>query len=405
MPPFARPSVSSFVFLFMTLALGACGDDDASAPTDAAAPVDLATIDANFDAGPPVEPLRDYAVAGPYAVGNRRITMDDGSGARALPVELWYPADEAARADAALGQPMAAFETGTAHEARLAELVAASDSACLRATTASAAAPAAATSASPWPVVVFSHCHTCTRFDVAEIAERLASHGIVVAAPDHEGNTLWDLEAGTSADVGNAFLAVRVSDVRRVLDRLLDGTAAEIPDDLRGHLDASRAAVMGHSFGGVTTGAVATVDPRFVAALSIAAPISALGGTRPADLHIPYLFLLAREDNSITETGNGLIRNDYRRLAGPAWLVEVEDTGHWSFSDIAGLGGDNFLAGCGPGLRQTAPHAAFTYLDNARARGLAADVAAGFFALYLLGDPGGATFLSRLAAPAHVSHR
>ena len=48
MPPFARPSVSSFVFLFMTLALGACGDDDASAPTDAAAPVDLATIDANF---------------------------------------------------------------------------------------------------------------------------------------------------------------------------------------------------------------------------------------------------------------------------------------------------------------------------------------------------------------------
>lgn len=393
------------VLVSLSLALAACGDDDAISPADAASPADLGVDAGGFDAGPPVEPLRDYGVAGQYVVGNRRITMDDGSGTRALPVELWYPADESARAAATAGQPMTAFETGSPHETRLAELVAASDPACLRVDTASAAAAAAATSAAPWPVVVFSHCHTCTRFDVAEIAERLASHGIVVAAPDHEGNTLWDFEAGTSADVGNVFLAVRVSDVRRVLDRLLDATATEIPDDLRGHLDASRAAVMGHSFGAVTTGAVVSADPRFIAALAIAAPISLLGGTRPSSISTPYLFILAREDSSITEAGNGFIRNDYRRLAGPAWLIEVEDAGHFSFSDIAGIGGDLFLSGCGMGMRQAAPHDAFAFVDTAQGRDLAADAAAGFFAIYLLGDPGGATFLSRLDVPAHVSRR
>lgn len=396
MPTYARPAL----FAATAIALAACGDDVAP-PTDAS-PADVGVDGGRFDAGPPIEPLRDYGVAGPYVVGNRRITMDDGSGTRALPVELWYPADESARAAALAGQPMTAFETGTSHGTRLAELVAASDPTCLRVTTASAATPPAATSASPWPVVVFSHCHTCTRFDVAEIAERLASHGIVVAAPDHEGNTLWDFEAGTSADVSNEFLVVRVADVRRVLDRLLDATAAELPDDLRGHLDPARAAVMGHSYGAVTTGAVVTADARFIAALAIAAPISILGGTRPADIDTPYLFLLAREDNSITETGNGVMRNDYRRLAGPAWLIEVDDAGHFSFSDIAALGGDRFLAGCGMGTRQTTPHDPFTYLDNALARDLAADVAAGFFAVYLLDDPGGATFLSRLDVPAHV---
>jgi predicted dienelactone hydrolase len=382
---------------------GACGGDDAS--SDAGSATDLGVDASAIDAGPPPEPRADYGVRGAFPVGNRRVVMDDGSGSRALPVELWYPATEPARAASEAGAPLADFERGTPHEARMAELVAASDPACLRVRTASAPAPAAVTRTVPWPLVVFSHCHVCTRFDVAEVAERLASHGIVVAAPDHEGNTLWDFEAGTAADVGSAFLAVRVRDVRRVLDRLLDGGAMEIPDDLRGRLDPARAGVMGHSFGGVTTGAVVAEEPRFVAALSIAAPISLLSGTRPSSVRTPYLLLLAREDNSITEAGNNVMRNDFRRLGGPAWLVEVDDAGHWSFSDIAGLGGTNFLAGCGTGTRQTVADETFEYLENGAARDLASDVAAAFFAIFLLDDPGGATTLARLPVPAHVSRR
>ena len=57
------------------------------------------------------------------------------------------------------------------------------------------------------------------------------------------------------------------------------------------------------------------------------------------------------------------------------------------------------------GTRQTTPHDPFTYLDNALAHDLAADIAVAFFAVYLLNDPGSATFLARLDVPAHVVRR
>lgn len=371
------------------------GDD--AGPTDTGPrPPDAYTRDADWsDAG---MPLADYGTAGPHPVGNVRVTMTDRTGARMLPVEIWYPADESARADATTGQPMTAFEQGTANETALADYVASAPATCIRAQTRSAAAPPAATSATPWPALVFSHCHGCVRFDVAEIAERLASHGIVVAAPDHLEDTLWDPTlAGLNAD----YLAVRVSDVSSVLDRLLDATASEIPADLRGHVDATRVGVMGHSYGAITVGAAVLADTRFVAGMSIAAPPSALG-VSVSDIHVPYLFLLASEDNSIGAVGNTLIRSDYADLAGPAWLVEVADAGHFSFSDIAGLH-DSWNAGCGTGITQELPRTSFSYIDNAEARELGADVAAYFWASQLLGDPAAVNGLSELTTPAFVS--
>ncbi len=340
----------------------------------------------------------DYGSAGPHPVGNVRVTMVDRTAARMLPVEIWYPAAESARVAATTGQPLTAFEQGTAHATALSDLAARAPTTCIRAQTRSAAAPAAATPTAPWPAVVFSHCHGCMRFDVAEVAERLASHGIVVAAPDHLEDTHWDT---TLAPLDGTYLAVRASDVSSVLDRLLDATAAEVPVDLRGHIDAAHVGVMGHSYGAITTGAVVMSDARFVAALAIAAPLSAFGA-HVADIHVPYLFVLAQEDNSIGSVGDRVIRADYAAIGGPAWLVEVADAGHFSFSDIAGLH-SSWNAGCGMGMRQDVPHAAFTYIDNVAARELASDVAAAFFASTLLGDPAAVNELSALDVPAYVS--
>jgi pimeloyl-ACP methyl ester carboxylesterase len=114
---------------------------------------------------------------------------------------------------------------------------------------------------------------------------------------------------------------------------------------------------------------------------------------RASTLTTPLLFLLAREDNSILEIGNSLIRREHAQLAGPSWLVEVDDAGHWSFSDHAGLD-PMFMAGCGRGVRQT-DGSELEYLDNALARDLAAGVAASFFGRYLLGDEGATTPLAR----------
>lgn len=389
--------------LALAIMTAACGDPtppSADAAVDSGAR-DAGPPDSGVDAGPPVEPRADYGEPGPHPVGNVRVVMPGRDGTRMLPVELWYPATEDARTAAEAGQSMAAFETGTANATALGDLLATAPD-CVRAQTRSAAAPAAATDPATLPAVVFSHCHACTRFDVAEIAERLAGHGIVVAAPDHLGNTLWDARAGMVEPVGDAFLAVRASDASSVLDTLLDASAPEIPADLRGRVDPSRVGMMGHSFGAATTGLVITTDDRFAAAVAIAAPIAVLGGVRIADVHVPVLWIVAREDNSIGEIGNRLIRTEHMRATTPSWRLEVDDAGHWSFSDIDGLDA-MFSAGCGEGVRQTVPDEPFTYLDPAIARGIAAEAATAFFAIHLLADPGGATALRRLeGSPAHV---
>jgi predicted dienelactone hydrolase len=369
------------------------GDDAAAADAPL---VDAFSRDADWsDAGPM---MRDHAMPGPFVVGNARTTMLDRTGMRMLPVEIWYPADSSASAAAMTGQPMTGFETGTPNASMLASLVSSAPATCIRGQTQSAPAPMAALARTPYPAVVFSHCHGCVRFDVAAIAERLASNGIVVAAPDHLGDTLWD---ATLPAIGEPYLSVRVSDVSSVLDRLLDASAMEVPSGIRGHVDASHVGVMGHSYGALTTGAVVLRDPRFVAALAIAAPIS-ITGNRPSDVRVPFLFALMQEDNSIGSVGNRIIRSDYAMLGGPAWLIEVADAGHFTFTDIAGLHA-SWDAGCGMGHRQDPPHDPFTYIDNTTGRALGAHVAAAFFAAYLQNDPGALNELSGLGGPAFVS--
>lgn len=372
---------ASLLLLVVSIGCGGGGEADAGldAPGNDTPSVDTALP---FDSGPVIGAV--YDEAGAFPVGNTRAVFTDRTGARELPVELWYPAAESARAAADAGQPMEAFEAGSPHEAALAAAVASSPPSCIRSTMHSALDADVIAEPALLPVVVFSHCHACTRFDVAEMSERLASHGIVVVAPDHLGNTAWD---DPPAAVGPEFLAVRVSDVRSVLDVLLDTTATAMPASLRGRIDPARAAVMGHSFGAATTGPVVAEDDRFIAALAIAAPVRVLGSVDAADIRVPYLFLLAEEDNSIGRGGNNLIRADHRALSTPSWLVSVPGAGHWSFSDIAGLGG-NYTPGCAA-LDDT-----FAYPDNATMRELASDVAAGFFASRLLGDPDGDAFLA-----------
>jgi hypothetical protein len=196
-------------------------------------------------------------------------------------------------------------------------------------------------------------------------------------------DTIYD----ASASLGEAFLEVRASDIYSVLDVVLDPTSTEVPEALRGHFDASRVGGFGHSFGGVTMARVLRDDARVTAGFIMTAPINTpiLSGSPPADLHHPLFFMLAREDNSIMEIGNFFLRRNFQRANPPAWLAQVADAGHWSFSDIAGMT-PAFAPGCGQGTRQTEPGVPFTYLDNDLARSIAQRYVAAFFALTLLDD-------------------
>ncbi|MEZ4452750.1 MAG: dienelactone hydrolase family protein [Nannocystaceae bacterium] len=366
------------------------GGATAATETSTSTGTDAGT-ESDTDTGGPI----DYDAPGPHPVGNQRFTLM--SGERSLLVEVWYPADASAAAAAALGHPIADFVPAgpdrDAMDGWLASLSPAGQIGTRLQT--SSAFGAAIAGGGPWPLVVFSHCHGCARFSAFTLAERLASHGFVVAAPDHQDNTLFD----NTALLGEDFLVIRRQDLQAVLDALL-GDAAEVPAGLHGQIDGGRIGAMGHSFGAATVGRILQDDPRVLAALPIAAPVEnpLFPGTTVAAITRPMLMIRAMEDNSILVIGNNLIKSNFDAANPPVWRVDVADAGHWNFSDICGLTGD-LEPGCGEGTRQTAPGEAFTYLDIDVARGLAGAYATAFFDLHLRGNADAAARLE-VAEPA-----
>lgn len=176
--------------------------------------------------------------AGPHAVGYRIIDADYQpplfEGTRALKVHVWYPA-EAAEGE----RPLYVVK---------------------RSDVAVEGAPPL--DLGPRPVLLFSHGHQAYAAALSDLMEHLASHGFVVIAPMHTGNTFLD---GDRRETSIYYL--RAFDLRASLDHLL--TASD--DPLFGHLDATKVAVGGHSFGGYT--AMALGGATFpVEALAAACP-------------------------------------------------------------------------------------------------------------------------------------
>lgn len=439
-PRTTRPSAALTLALLLALAANACGDDAEGAadgagggdPTDASGEdtggsdvsdvsdadegeateldatdaVEDTTAEVGGDGGDdtasdpdlPGEPSH-YLVPGPYPVGHVTLTLRDEARERTLPVELWYPAASAGAA----GETLADYGSDETRRAELTALLEAAPPGC-PAEGSAATRDQAASGAGPFPLVVFSHCHECTRFAALAIAERMASHGMVVAAPNHEGNTLFDAGSEAALPLNTDTLAIRVADMRLVLDTLL-AEDAPLPDPLR--LDPERIGVFGHSFGSVTTGALLLADDRPRAAAGIAAPMEnpLLPGVQIEDIEVPLLFLLAREDNSISELGNRFIRDNVEDANPPVTLVEVDDAGHWSFSDLCGLV-EAFEACCGEARRQTNGRA-FTYLDPGLGREIGAGFVTAFFAETLLGEPDAGALFARPPAvwPVAVTRR
>lgn len=378
----------SALFALSIFALPACGSSDSSAP--AGEGVGDAGTDASAVA---------YDAPGAYPVGHATFTSTDATRSRTLRFEVWYPADESARAASEAGIPLAEIEPEGATRTTLAGLVAAAPASCTRGTLRSApdATPA---SGGAWPTVAFSHCHSCARWSEANVAERLASHGFAVVAPDHEGNTLFDALDGKDPGINATYLAVRAGDVRYGLDLVTNAASADVPAALRGRFDATHVGMFGHSYGGLTTGLVLATDSRVLAGVALAAPMSLFAAPKMSDVAKPLMLVVATEDNSIAEAGNGIIRKNFADAISPAWKLEVKDAGHFGFSDLDGLRAET-MAGCGQGTRQTKPGESFTYLGADETRGIAAAYVTAFFSLHLRGDAAARDYLSK-GAPAGV---
>src|SRR5262249_11533673 len=120
--------------------------------------------------------------------------------------------------------------------------------------------------AGSFPLVAFSHGSGGHRRQSTFLCTHLASHGYVVAAVDHAGNTAADTLLGATAAEVDAWIAARPADIRWLLDRILDGATSEL-----GHIvDADRIGVVGHSFGGWTVLEATARDPRIRAVVAMA---------------------------------------------------------------------------------------------------------------------------------------
>ena len=97
-----------------------------------------------------------------------------------------------------------------------------------------------------WPVMVFSHGYSGFAENSYFLPEHFASHGWLVIAADHTGNTVEQL----NAPVDNSMYAYRPQDVSAMIDHLeMNGEGAP----WAGKGDTNKVVVSGHSYGGYTT--------------------------------------------------------------------------------------------------------------------------------------------------------
>ena len=210
-----------------------------------------------------------------------------------------------------------------------------------------AAEPDQAAADGPFPLVVYSHGSGGIRYIHSDYTETIASHGYVVIAPDHPGNTSIERVLGSGDDP--AQIAVnRPGDVIAAIDAFLDAdhprTGPFVP-----LIDAEHIAVTGHSFGGFTTYAVASgyenpagsspVDERIDALIPIAPAVGdgtasgLLTNELLASIDLPTL-IIAGTDDTTTPVDPNVETAWAASNASPHYRLELVAAEHQTFTDL-----------------------------------------------------------------------
>ncbi|MGH0037206.1 MAG: alpha/beta hydrolase family protein [Myxococcota bacterium] len=319
---------------------------------------------------------------GPWAVGRMTFeVVDPERSDRSLMVDVWYPVDEVD----AVG-PASVYDllfTG------------------LESAVALDAPPVS--SEGPFPLVAFSHGNNGIRFQSFFLTEHLASHGFVVVAPDHSGNTALDLiSPGTPFEARD-----RPLDIQLVITRILERNASA-GDAFEGRVDPERIGVAGHSFGGFTTLAIGAgfddvpPDDRVDALMPVSPVSTSFSDDELASIDLPTLVLGGTADVTTPLDPQSVLA--FEGTSGlPRYRVDVHDAGHNSFTEICaftdalidvGLPPDllgfllgNADEGCGPEL-----------IDLAEAHRITNRYATAFMRVHVEGDFRYARHLTRAAS-------
>lgn len=300
-------------FLAGLLLVSACTSDEAgSAATttvgSAAPSDDTTTTEATVEA-------LDTSALGPYAVGRRTVTITDPDReGRALTTDIWYPTDVRDGDSTTYS-----FAPGIEYDSDVA-----------------IDAPAVSGDG-PFPLVVYSHGSGGLRYVASYFTETLASHGVVVVAPDHAGNTTLDSFVGT-ADEADVIARNRPLDVSVVISAMLDGSADA---EITGVLAAERIGVTGHSFGGYTSlangGGVEALaipaDDRVDAVIAFAPAVRGLSDDDLAAVDVATMVVSGTLDEATPIDPNTERVADNVR-GRPFYRVDLEGATHQSFTDV-----------------------------------------------------------------------
>lgn len=275
--------------------------------------------------------MSDPFLRGPHPVGVvSRELADPGRNGRRIAVEVWYPAEGVHS-----GQDLA---RATQDEYPLFGGFSVAQE---------AVRDARPRAGAPRCCALFSHGFAGHRRQSTFFCTHLASHGYVVVAPDHAGNTMLDimnlaLSLGPSQmpAASESLLGGYVFDRPRDLGLCLDSVASGEFEAAAGAVDLSvGVAVTGHSFGGWTSLVMAARDPRVRAVLPMApaggpGPLWALALERELTMEfapgVETLYLVAQRDTLLPLAG---IEQMYLRTPDPARILVLENADHMHFCD------------------------------------------------------------------------
>lgn len=238
---------------------------------------------------------RDWSAPGPFPVGVRTLTFTKTSVTsgepRVLTTTVWYPATRHSGTPEEVGRRDAKVRRGR------------------------------------FPLIIYSHGNCGLPTEASYLTTALASHGFVVAAPPHPGNTRGEPCLENFLDSG----ANRVPDVRFTLDGML-AEAASSGSPFSKRIRPTGIGMTGGSFGGFTTLWAAQQEPRFTAAMA-----GVPGGANlidPGPITIPLMVQGAENDQIVAFVPES--ENAFAKGSGPRYLVKLLSTSHLSFFDQCG---------------------------------------------------------------------
>jgi len=250
------------------------------------------------------------AARGPHRVGVSCLELEDPHNpGRVLPTDVWYPVADGAPvgevADHPFGQPH-----GAERDAPPAE--------------------------GPRPLALFSHGNAGLRRQSCFLTTHLASWGVVVAAPDHSGNTTFEMVPITDREELKRIHLNARRDRPRDLITVLDAIVAG--SDRWPAVDARRVAAIGHSYGGWTAFKLPRLDTRVQAVCGLAPVAELFVGHKafePDELPLPdgvAALVIAGVADVKVELG-ATIFPLCQRLRDPHCLVTVKGADHYHFCD------------------------------------------------------------------------